>query len=83
MPADDRITFTRCVVEALLDEEMVESFDQLRGTNLALRGSPLERLIDLEAGRFEAELGLFVAFVRDCVWDRLPPEARACREPGT
>lgn len=83
MTQTNRLTFTRCVVEALLDEGLVAQYDRLRGTNIALLGSPLELLIDLETGRFEAELGEFVEFVKDCVWDRLPAEVKACQGPRT
>lgn len=73
----ERITFAECVLRASEDASLVADFDRLRGTNVGLRGSPLEVAVDIGSGRLESEMALFLDFVRDCVWDRLPPGVRA------
>jgi len=57
--------------------ELVAEFDRLAGTNLSFRGSALDLKIDEATGRLDDDLRKFIAFVWDCVWCRLPPDAFA------
>ncbi len=60
------------VLRTALDmPELVAEFDRLAGTNIAGRGSPLDRAIDTASGRADADLQAFLAFAKDAVWDRL------------
>lgn len=68
------MTFTECVLFCAENREMVKHFDRLRGTNLSLRGSPIDLAIDESTGRRDHDLALFTAFIFDAVWCRLPPE---------
>lgn len=68
------VTFLDCLFECAGNAEMVRHFDRLRGTNLSLRGGPINLAVDQATGRLDHDLALFVDFVWDCVWIRLPPE---------
>jgi hypothetical protein len=57
------------------NKELVRQFDRLWGTSLGKRLSPVHFAIDEATGKLEHDLGLFVAFVDDCIWQRLPDEA--------
>jgi len=73
-------------MEAAGNQELVKEFDRLRGTNLQFQGSSIERMIDEATGRVEHDLALFVEFVYECVWLRLPPDVRRsypCTVDGT
>jgi hypothetical protein len=74
--AHARVTFADCVLACLNNRELLASLDRLRGTNLSRRGSPIELAIDEATGRAEADVAVFLEFVKDVVWDRLPPEVR-------
>lgn len=52
---------------------LVAAYDQLRGTNVAGKGSVLEQQIDGATGRRDADLQGFVEFCVDLL-QRLPPE---------
>lgn len=73
---DQRLTFTDCLMQTAAHAEFVAEFDHLMGCNLSLKGLPIELMIDEACGRLDHDLALFVAFVKDVVWDRLPPEIR-------
>jgi hypothetical protein len=75
-PVPERLAFARCLALCLTDPDLIEQYDRLRGTNLGLNGSPLDLMVDATTGRSEADVAGFLAFVKDCVWDRLPPEVR-------
>ena len=76
------MTFTECVKFCAGNAEMVRQFDRLRGTNLSLRGSALDLAVDEATGRLRHDLALWVAFVYDAVWLRLPPDLfEATEEP--
>ena len=70
-PIEDTMTFYGCLMECANNQELVKEFDRLRGTNLSLRGSPIEIEIDKSTGRLDHDLKLFVDFVWECVWRRL------------
>lgn len=71
-----RVSFSECVTTAFSTKELVAEFDRLGGTNLLLQGTPLDVEIDWASGRVHRELQLFIEFVRDCIWDRLPDDVR-------
>lgn len=63
--------FQQCLKAAASNKELVAQFDRLTGHNLSRSGKPIELLVDDASGRTEESLQDFVAFVRDCVYDRL------------
>ena len=65
------MTFYGCLMECARNQELIKEFDRLRGTNLSLRGSPIEIEIDKSTGKLDSDLKLFVDFVWECVWRRL------------
>lgn len=67
-------TFVRYVITN--NPEILSEFDRLRGTNLCMRGTSLDIQIDLMSGRLEHDAKLFAEFLKECVWDRLPKEAK-------
>lgn len=67
------MTFREVVLQAYDTPELLAEFDRLTGANLSLKGSVLDIMIDEASGKRAADLERFVAFVRDAVWDRLPP----------
>lgn len=74
----DGLTFVDCVAAASVNRELVTQFDRLNGTNLAMRGSPIEVLIDKSSGRLDAECAKFLEFVWEFVFLRVP----AIDDPG-
>lgn len=66
------MNFHDTVMYCAAQPEFVREFDRLSGTNLSRRGSQLELAIDATSGRTDSDLGQFVEFVRDMVWDRCP-----------
>lgn len=71
------MTLEQCIVECAKEPEFVRQFDRLMGCNLSMRGKPIELAIDRATGRMESDLATFCAFVYECVWTRLEPEANA------
>lgn len=66
------ITFEMCLIEAAKNKDLVKQFDRLYGTNLSFKGSQLDLAIDKSSGRTEADVGIFIEFVRDKVYRTLP-----------
>lgn len=62
------MTFAECVLETAKSRELLEQYDRLNGTNLSMRGSAIEIMVDQATGRVETEIPGFVAFVYECVW---------------
>lgn len=67
--ADD--FFRQCLGAAASNKELVAQFDRLTGHNLSRTGKPIELMVDDACGRTETALRDFVAFVRDCIYERL------------
>jgi hypothetical protein len=65
------VTFVQCVHAAAENPELIREFDRLYGTNLSLRGSPIEIMIDEASGKLNSDLQQFCEFVWDCVFIRL------------
>lgn len=70
------MTFEQVVAECLDNRELVAEFDRLNHTNISRRGTPLELQIDDASGKTEDDVRKFIEFVMECVWNRLPKEAR-------
>ena len=70
------MTFADVLMEAAHHREFVEQYDRLSGTNLSRCGTGIDLTIDDASGRMDAEVPAFVAFVYECIWLRLPLEAR-------
>lgn len=78
----DAIAFEGLLRHCLADAALVAEFDRLTHSNLRLAGAPVNVAIDLHSGRTAAELRRFAGFVKDVVWDRLPPPQRAGATPA-
>lgn len=77
------MTFADVVLRCYDDPEMLARYDRLRGSNLSCRGSALDLMIDVSSERREQDLLGFIEFVREAVWERLPPEAFRTAGEGT
>lgn len=77
------MTFSECVLDCFDNAELVAQFNRLYGCSLGVdRRSVIEKAIDQATGHEpppvdEEEARLFIAFVWNCIWTRLPPEAFA------
>ena len=66
------LTFSEVVRYCAANKEFVANTDRLLGTNLSLRGAPLEQEIDISTGRIDHDCRVFIEMVHDIVWLRLP-----------
>jgi hypothetical protein len=62
------------VMRCYSEPGFVEAYDRLNGTNLAGKGTDLERMIDQACGRTEHEFNGFIEFCLD-VGSRIPRDA--------
>ena len=62
--------------QAAENPELLEEYDRLYGTNLRDRGAPLDIIANAEAGTIDQEMDVFVAFIRDHVWQCIAPDVR-------
>lgn len=62
------MTFEECLLHCAGSKELVEQFDRLTGSNLSMKGSPIELMVDRASGRTNAEIDAFVGFVHEFVW---------------
>lgn len=62
------MNFIEVLHECANNQEFVENFDRLRGTNLSRRGAPIGLAIDAATGRMESDTELFYDFVLEYVW---------------
>lgn len=85
MAKEARVSFVDCLTSAFANSELRSQFERLTGHSFAgvLPTSGLEALIDKAAGHNPAEstvvqryMQAFAAFVRECVWTRLPLDMR-------
>lgn len=74
---EDAIAFEGLLRHCLADAALVAAFDRLTASSPRLAGTPVNIAVDLRSGRTAAELRRFAGFVKDVVWDRLPPPQRA------
>ena len=76
-------TFSDVVLAAFENEELMREYRRLYGSRLGAKPLPrsgIEMLVDKATGHDpnamdEEEALSFIAWVREYVWDRLPPEA--------
>lgn len=85
MEKDTPVTFFQCLQYALHQHELVENFDRLFNCSLSKVKplAPIEILVDRATGydkireaQILKQMNKFTAFVWECVWTRLPWEAR-------
>lgn len=69
------MTFEKCLMECAANQELIKQFDRLRGTNLQMKGAPVELMVDEASGRLADDVGKFVSFVFECIY--LPVMAKA------
>lgn len=62
------INFLECLQLCAGNKELVSEFDRLTGSNLSLRGSPIDVMIDQASGRTETEIEAFIQFVHEFIW---------------
>ena len=75
------MTLKDCVVHCAGVPELVAEFDRLTGSNLSLRGTSLDLMIDEATGRQREEMREFTAFVFECIWlPLIAPSLSASRE---
>jgi len=75
--------FKALVLYCARNQELVAEFNRLFECNLGVdKRSPLEAMIDAATGHEpdEKDMKLFVGFVWECVWCRLPPECFVTEE---
>jgi hypothetical protein len=78
----DGLTFMDCVAQAIDTPELIKAFDRLYGGNLMRKGTPFELAIDEACGRTRHDCRVFLNFVWEFVFTRvpkieLPPEKAA------
>ena len=66
------MNFEQVVLECSHNQALVSEFDRLTGSNLSLRGKPIELMVDQATGKLADDASKFVAFVYECIWLRLP-----------
>lgn len=68
----DGISFLECAEVAIKEPQLLAQVDRLCGTNLLRNGHPLELAIDEACGKTEDDIRVFLNFVWECVFTRLP-----------
>ena len=68
------MTFEQCVMECARNKELIAGFDRLSGTNLQLRGAPIELMIDEATGRLSDDVARFITFVYEWIWPFIDEE---------
>lgn len=69
----DGLTFLECVIASFESIELIAQFDRLWGTNILLRGAPIDSQIDLATGRHKEDMQQFIRFVWNYIFIRIPP----------
>lgn len=62
------MNFEQCVTECAKNQELIQQFDRLAGTNLQLKGAPIELAVDKATGKLNDDLQKFSYFVWEFVW---------------
>lgn len=62
------MTFPDCVLECSRNRDLIAQFDRLTGSNLSLKGAPIELMVDEATGKLADDVRQFTAFVYDVVW---------------
>jgi len=69
----DGLSFLVCARAVVMNKEFLAEVDRLAGTNLQMRGTPIELAVDISTGRANAELETLLRAVWDLVFIRIPP----------
>jgi hypothetical protein len=64
------VSFHSCLMECIGNQELVENYDRLYGSNISLKGSGLALEIDKVCGRQETEFRDFIEFCWEYVFTR-------------
>ena len=59
-----------CVIECSENKELIEQFDRLNNTNLAMKGTPIDISIDEATGRQHDDVMKFIDFCWEYIWLR-------------
>ena len=88
--AEDKVTFSDCLVECAMNKEFIANFNRLMKCNVSFEDKrhPIEKMIDeatknpvpYKIENKDDEMMKFVYFVWECVWSRLQLENRVCAE---
>lgn len=62
------ISFRDCLMACAANKDLVAEFDRLSGSNLSMKGTPIDLAIDESTGRQAKEAKEFVKFVHEFVW---------------
>jgi hypothetical protein len=54
------------------NKALVEQFDRLNKSNLSLKGTSLDLMIDEATGKQRQDILDFIAFVDECIYQRIP-----------
>lgn len=80
------MTFMDVLHECISNRDLVSEFDRLTGHHLSRveKRTALDIAIDQACGRDDAAMADFVAFVRECIWDRFASDEylNSIREAG-
>ena len=60
--------FHEVLMEAAGNKELVKEFDRLNGTNLSLKGTPIEIEIDKATGKLDDDMIKFINFVYEYIY---------------
>ena len=74
------VSFNECLTACAENSALVAEFDRLTGSNLSMKGSPLDLAIDEATGRTTDEIAKFCCFVFDCVYLPVVSKMNAGRE---
>lgn len=62
------MTFYDCLMECAGNKELVKEFDRLNNSNLSLKGSPINIMVDEATGKQKEDLRMFVDFCYEFIW---------------
>lgn len=65
---EEQATFAEVVFKCAENKALVAEFDRLTGSNLSMKGSGLDRMIDDATGRTAEGVEQFVSFVHEFIW---------------
>lgn len=67
----ESISFSDCVSAAIFNSQLISEFDRLTGSNLSLKGTPLDIEIDRATGCQQKDIASFLAFVYEVIFTRV------------
>lgn len=63
--------FHECLRAAVANRDLLREYDRLYGSNLSMRGSPVQLVVDQVTGRLDAEFREFAEFVERYIYGPL------------